>query len=226
MTLPLFIHRNNYIFMALLCGLAFFFGYEVPNHFHLYPPQQLRLTEFDRWVPFMPWSVLVYTSEYFLFATAYFALDDDENRNRYIWAYFGVLAVGAVFFVFFPTTYPRAEFPLPTNINPFIYSVFNSLRRFDDPSNCFPSMHVTCCYITAFAFLPRNESRKKFWIYFIWATLISASTLPTKQHYLADVMGGLVLSISGYWVFFKKVRYVPLSEYTARFRATFSRAES
>src|SRR4051812_47880502 len=206
MTLPIFIHKNNRISMALLCGVAFFFGYTIPNHFHLFTPQYLTLTEFDRSVPFSPWTVFVYTSEYFFFAFAYFAFKDELNRNRYIWSYFGVLFVGAMIFIFFPTTYPRADFPLPADVNPITAVVFNALRGFDDPSNCFPSMHVTCCYITAFAFLPKAESRFNFWFFFIWSTLISASTLPTKQHYIADVVGGLVLSSAGYWVFFKKAK--------------------
>lgn len=213
MTLPLFITKNNRVSMALLCAVAFFFGYTIPNHFHLFPPQYLPLTETDRAIPFLPWSVLVYTSEYLFFAFGYIAFKDDYNRNRYIWSYFGVLLVGALVFIFFPTTYPRGDFPLPNGMNSFTMLVFSALREIDDPSNCFPSMHVTCCYLTAFAFLPKTESRVTFWFFLIWATLISASTLPTKQHYIADVLGGLVLSGAGYWVFFKKVKYISMQEY-------------
>ncbi|MBI3555926.1 MAG: phosphatase PAP2 family protein, partial [Deltaproteobacteria bacterium] len=133
------------------------------------------------------------------------------TRNKYIWSYFGVLFFGALFFVFFPTTYPRGDYPLPGDIHPLVYRIFQAVREADDPSNCFPSMHVTCCFLTAFAFLPKSESRTNFWIYFVWSTLIAMSTLPTKQHYLIDVVGGLALSISGYWVFFRKVKYVPLT---------------
>ena len=211
MILPLFIHKNNRVLMALLCGVAFFFGYSVPNHFHLFPPQQLHLTALDRAVPLMPWTIFVYTSEYWLFISAYFLFRDELTRNKYIWSYFGVLFFGALFFVFFPTTYPRGDYPLPTDIHPFVYRIFQAVREADDPSNCFPSMHVTCCFLTAFAFLAKKESRVNFWIYFIWSTVIAMSTLPTKQHYIVDVMGGLALSISGYWVFFRKVKYVPLT---------------
>lgn len=218
MTLPLFIHKHNRVMMAFLCGVVFFFGYTIPNHFHLFQPQQLPLTEWDRAVPLMPWTIFVYTSEYVLFISAYFALKEELNRNRYIWAYFGVLVVGAFFFVFYPTTYPRADYPLPTDIGALTYSVFSFIRSIDNPSNCFPSMHVTCCYLTAFSFLPKSESKAKFWIYFVWSTLVGLSTLPTKQHYIVDVVGGLVLAAAGYWTFFKLVRYVSIAEYVERFR--------
>jgi len=217
-TLPLFITESNRIRMAFFCGLAFLFGYSIPNHFHYFIPQQLPLTEYDRAVPFLPWTIFVYTSEYVFFATAYFMLSDEVNRNRYIWSYFGVLLVGSIFFFFYPTTYPRGDYPLPTDIHPLTFAVFNWLRSVDDPSNCFPSMHVTCCFITAFSFLPETERRWKFWLYFIWAIAIAASTLPTKQHYLADVIGGGILSVVGYWVFFKKVKYIPVAEYSQRVR--------
>ncbi|MBI3541893.1 MAG: phosphatase PAP2 family protein [Deltaproteobacteria bacterium] len=212
MTLPLFITKDNRVSMALLCGVAFFFGYSLPNHYHLFPPQQLPLTPLDRAIPLMPWTILVYTSEYYLFVSAYFLFREELTRNKYIWSYFGVLFLGALFFIFFPTTYPRADWPLPTDTHPLIYRIFSSLREADDPSNCFPSMHVTCCYITAYAFLHKGESRWHFWIYFLWSTAIAMSTLPTKQHYIVDVIGGLTLSAAGYWFFFKKIRYVPLNE--------------
>lgn len=211
MTLPLFIHKNNRVLMALFCGVAFFFGYSIPNHYHIFPPVQLPLTALDRAVPLMPWTIFVYMSEYVLFISAYFTFRDELTRNKYIWAYFGVLTVGAVFFIFFPTTYPRHDYPLPLDMNPFIYRAFAALREADDPSNCFPSMHVTCCFLTAYAFLEKTESRRSFWIYFAWATVIALSTLPTKQHYIVDVMSGLALSACGYWVFFKKAKYVPFT---------------
>lgn len=213
MTLPLFINRNNRVLMALLCGIAFFFGYTIPNRFHLFPPQLLPLTAFDRSVPLIPWMIFIYCSEYVLFISAYFMFKEDLTRNKYIWGYLGVLLTGALFFTFFPTTYPRNEYPIPLNAHPLIYRLFAAIRAADDPSNCFPSMHVTCCFLTAYAFLDRSEPRLRYWFYFIWSILIAVSTLPTKQHYLADVIGGLILSSAGYWVFFKKVKYVPLTTF-------------
>ena len=79
-------------------------------------------------------------------------------------------------------------------------------------------MHVACCYLTALSFAPREESRGAFWFYFIWATLVAISTLPTKQHYVADVVSGATLAVVGYWFFFRTVRYIPSQEFVARLR--------
>lgn len=218
MILPLFINKENRLRMALMCGVVFLLGYSIPNHFHLFTPQYLPLTSWDLAIPFVPWTIYAYISEYLLFVTAYFHFSRELNRNRYVWAYFGVLMIGAFFFVFYPTTYPRANYPLPAGLDPVTYYVFYLIRALDNPSNCFPSMHVTCCYLTAFAFLPKEEKRYKFWLYFVWSTVVALSTLPTKQHYIADVISGLVLSVIGYIIFFKMVKYVSLSEFVSRFR--------
>lgn len=217
LTLPLFIHKNNRLLMAILCGVAFFFGYTIPNHYHLYQPRLLPLTEMDMLIPLVPWTIFIYLSEYFLFVSAYFLFKSEYTRNRYIWGYFGVLFVGMIIFVFFPTAYPRSEYPLPADIHPFVFKVFAGLREIDNPSNCLPSMHVACCYLTALAFWSEGEKRSMFWGYFIWASLVAFSTLPTKQHYIADVVAGMALAGAGYWVFFKKVRYVTMSEFVSRF---------
>jgi membrane-associated phospholipid phosphatase len=213
MTLPLFINKRNRVLMAFICGIAFFLGYSVPNHYHLFTPQLLSLTAFERSIPLIPWTIFVYVSEYWLFVSAYIIFDDELNRNRFIWCYFGVLLIGAFFFVLLPTTYPRVDYPLPTDISALTYRVFTALRAADDPSNCFPSMHVACCYITAFSFLPKEESRFKFRLYFVWATAVALSTLSTKQHYIVDVAGGITLALISYWVFFKRTKYLPMNDF-------------
>lgn len=213
MTLPLFINRKNIWKMALVSALVFFLGYSIPNHFHLFEPQTLLLTEWDRSIPLMPWTIFVYISEYIFFVCAYFLFRGEETRNKYVWSFFGVTIFAAFIFIFFPTTYPRHDYPVPADTHAIVAYAFQVLRTLDNPSNCFPSMHVTCCLLTAFAFFENTETRPMRLLFLVWSLLITVSTLPTKQHYIVDLIGGLVLASFGYWVFFKKVRYVPLEEY-------------
>ncbi|MEM9195907.1 MAG: phosphatase PAP2 family protein, partial [Myxococcota bacterium] len=102
------------------------------------------------------------------------------------------------FFLFFPTTYPRALYPLdPTD--PWAAELL-SIRSSDSPTNCFPSLHVALAWGIALcwsAFLQRRISKA---LPFVWAVLVTATTLTTKQHYLVDVPAGFVVGVLSYVV--------------------------
>jgi membrane-associated phospholipid phosphatase len=44
-------------------------------------------------------------------------------------------------------------------------------------------------------------------VFFIWSTLIALSTLTTKQHYVADIVSGLLLAVVFYRWFHLKQAY-------------------
>lgn len=213
MILPALITRSNIWRMGLLCGVVFLFGYMLPNNFHLYTPQYLPLTEVDRMIPLAPWTIYIYISEYILFTIAYVLYRTDLARNKYVWAYCGTLFVAGLFYVFYPVAYPRHDFPLPEATQGLTRYTFEAMRWLDKPTNCFPSMHVCCCLLAAFGFFEKGESRIMAWVFLIWAIAIGLSTLPTKQHYAVDVLGGLALALAGYWVFFKRTEYVSTAQY-------------
>jgi membrane-associated phospholipid phosphatase len=117
-------------------------------------------------------------------------------------------------FFLWPTTYPRELFPLPATLDPYTYHVFHNLRDVDAASNCFPSLHVSSCYLSSFMYL--DEQREKFPIFFAWATAIAMSTLTTKQHYISDVVAGFSSAVLMYVIFHRLARYrarpsIPLS---------------
>lgn len=217
MNLPLMIDSKNRVLMAAMCGAVFMIAYLVPNHFHLFQPQLLDMTEFDRAVPFMPWTIFIYMSEYVFFVIAYFLIRADLNRNKYVWSFLGLSFLAMPVFVFYPTTYPRADFPIPADTAWPAYWLFTLFRVIDDPSNTFPSMHVCCCFMTALAFREKQESRKLYVTFMIWAILIAVSTLTTKQHYLIDVIAGTILAYIAYWFFFYKVKYVPAEVFREKY---------
>jgi membrane-associated phospholipid phosphatase len=59
----------------------------------------------------------------------------------------------------------------------------------DSPNICFPSMLVALTSVAAWNL--RNRSNRLFTVFVIWTLAVIASTLTTKQHYLADIVGGL-----------------------------------
>jgi membrane-associated phospholipid phosphatase len=81
--------------------------------------------------------------------------------------------------------------PQITGIDPFS-AIIRSIYASDQPYNDFPSLHTSLSTIIAIHWwrLDRRIGIPAA----IWTALIVASTVLVKQHYLADVAGGLVLA--------------------------------
>jgi membrane-associated phospholipid phosphatase len=206
MTLPLFITRGNkYIAGALMYSFAYALYY-ITNHFPIVTPVLLPMGWIDLNTPFMPWTVLIYMSEYFYFAFVYILLRREDNINKYLYSYFFAQIVACFIFIVYPVTYPRELFPIPTDIPLWLQGMWTWLRTADAPTNCLPSLHVTSVYLSAFAFIT-DKQKKLFWVFFIWSTLIALTTLTTKQHYLVDIITGIMLASFCYGWFHHKQKY-------------------
>jgi len=167
---------------------------------------ELPMTALDVAIPFLPHTFWIYVSESGLFAAAYFLSRDHRNFNRYLYAIVASYAAGAGIFLLWPTAYPRGDFPLPADLDAATAWAFATFRKYlDAPTNCLPSLHVASCYLSAFLFL--HERRRLFPWLFAWATAVGVSTLTTKQHYVVDVVAGLLYAILFYALFFRLARY-------------------
>lgn len=198
-SLPLFITPENKYRMGLLLAVLASTVYLTTNHIHLIEPRLLPMSWLDKMVPFIPETVWIYTSEYVFFVVVYFMCKDMVNLNRYFYAFLALQMSSVLIFTAWPTTYPRDAFPLPEDLDALTYLVFSSLRSADSPANCAPSLHVSSCYLSAFMFL--NEQRRKFPFFLLWATAVAVTTMTTKQHYIIDVITGLIMSVIFYWIF-------------------------
>jgi membrane-associated phospholipid phosphatase len=68
----------------------------------------------------------------------------------------------------------------------------------DNPFNDFPSLHTSVSTILAIHWL--RFDRRAGILASIWAALIVASTVLIKQHYVADVISGLLLAFGVSWL--------------------------
>ncbi len=202
--LPLFLtKKNKYAAAAIMYALGYLFYY-LTNHYPYFVEHYLPLTWIDREVPFLPYSVFIYISEYFYFGFVYFLLRNTDNLNKYLYSFFVLQLVSCSIFFLYPTTYPRENFPVPTDLPQWVQSTWTWLRTVDAPGNCFPSLHVSSVFLSAFVFWTDGQ-KKLFWIFLVWSTAIALSTLTTKQHYLADIISGLSLAIVMFrWFHFKQ----------------------
>jgi membrane-associated phospholipid phosphatase len=144
----------------------------------LHPATPLTPSAIDRTVPFVPWTIAVYLSQFaILFLTLWRVRDVVPPLTAIAIA----TLLSAIIFIAWPTTIPR-----PQTAN----AAFGALWLFDVPANCFPSLHVALAMIAAFFWPDRWRP-----LAYIWAAAIALSTLTTKQHYAVDVAGGVVVAL-------------------------------
>lgn len=178
--------------VCLILGFATAYAvlYVAPNFYPLFTPRHLPLWEIDRLVPLIPWTFVIYLSEYLLALTVILSIRSLERYHSLARVAFTVLFLSGLLFIFFPTAYPRPAYP--TDQKWMVNFLMNLVGNADTPNNCFPSMHVALT--GAFAYAIRNSSMKSRLLYLVWSLLICASTLTTKQHYFVDVLGGVVVA--------------------------------
>jgi len=168
------------------------------NHYPLRDPSFLPFLPFERSLPFLGWTVLIYVSAFPQVGAAW--LLDRETLARGAAAAYGVLVVHALIFAVFPTTYPR---PVDPSIHsPLLRGLYGALCLADSPRNCFPSLHVSMSTLLSMAV---RRCRPRLGVVFLWwSFLIALSTLTTKQHYALDVFGGAAIAFAAYYLVFAR----------------------
>ena len=151
----------------------------------------------DRALLLQPAWVLVYGALYlFLILLPFFVVRHDELLRRTVFAYLAVWIASYICFIVYPTVAPR-----PANVLGEGFAVWGLriLYDADPPYNCFPSLHVAHSFVSALACYRVHRGLGVAAIG--CAALVALSTLFTKQHYVADVLMGIVMAFTVYGVF-------------------------
>lgn len=155
----------------------------------------------DRALPLVPSWAIVYGGLYlFLILLPVFVVRQDELIRRTVHAY---LLIWITAYVFFFVVYPTAA-PRPNKVSGEGFAVWGlrALYSSDPPYNCFPSLHVAHSFVSALAC--SCVHRRLGIIAMLAATLVAFSTLFTKQHYVWDVVAGVVLAFVAYAIFLRR----------------------
>lgn len=150
------------------------------------------ITEWDRRIPFMPVFIIPYLIWYpyvFLMFVVFFKKDRRVYYRSLTLTCIG-LAVCYGCFYLFQTTLQRPEIGEGGVLNALVGFVYAT----DAPYNCFPSIHVLTSHIVLKAAFQCNTGKRLKIAAFVVSWMIIASTLLVKQHVLADVAGGILLS--------------------------------
>jgi membrane-associated phospholipid phosphatase len=205
------------IFLLLVFGVAYSIFYVYPNFHPTFSPAGLPFSVLETRIPFIPWTILIYTSDYVYMGLTVVLLDDRVSFHRFARQALLVLIFGGFFFWFFPTM-------IPSRIESFDDEAFivrwllDLVHRLDAPTNCFPSLHVGFTGVALWNL--RHKGGRVFGLFFVWAVLITLSVLTTKQHYIWDVLGGIGLVVAA--VCFERwlSRYSYLRHWISRWEST------
>jgi membrane-associated phospholipid phosphatase len=164
-------------------------GYEYLNH----GPYRLFLrSPIDQALPVVPLFVVPYVSlQPFIYASLVIFL---LFRARvYQSAVLSMIVTFLVSYVFFAFLQTYVERPVLTGNDVFTKMV-RDVYAGDHPFNDFPSLHVSTSTIIAIHWW--RFSRRFTWPLIAWAALVAVSTVMVRQHYVADIAGGLVLAFA------------------------------
>jgi membrane-associated phospholipid phosphatase len=170
-------HRGRIILAAYLLFCIIYLGAPLISIGEVHV---LRPSFLDREIPFLPWTIAIYASQFVFLFLALWQSPTSEALKHILTAIAIATMISAAVFIVWPSAIDR---PAARD------AAFATLYFFDVPTNCFPSLHVALAMIAA-ATWPHAPTRVLAWI---WAMAIAASTLTTKQHVLLDVAGGVIV---------------------------------
>lgn len=186
-TIPMVLLVSLVPFYLVIANRAEFVGAHVPE------------MPLDRLLPLAPVWALVYGALYaFLIVLPVFVVHQQELIRRTVWAYLMVWIVAYIVFVLYPTVAPRPE---TVTGNGFAVWGLRVLYEADPPYNCFPSLHVAHSFVSALACF--RVHRNLGVVAISCASLVALSTLFTKQHYVADLIAGILLALAAYSIFLR-----------------------
>jgi membrane-associated phospholipid phosphatase len=161
-------------------------------------PVHVPALELDGMIPVEPAWAPVYLSLFLAALLPAFVLHQQELINRTVLAYLAAWLTAFAFFLAFPTIGSR---PASIEANGFLAWMLRTIWASDHRFNCFPSLHVAQCFLAALAC--RRVHRGVGDAALVWASAVGLSTLYTKQHYVADVAGGIILALAAYLIFIR-----------------------
>ena len=189
--------RNSIV--GFVVFLLAFPAYMLANYYTSMERAITLNTSIDHIFPFIPETVVIYAWVYVFLFLPVFVIRDFDFFLQVAKAFLFIAAVSVTIFVLFPVKMNR-----PSGIDQSKFLQWGVALNYliDRPLNCFPSMHVSNAFMASFAVL--HFSKRIGLSALLVALLISISTLTLKQHYLADVFGGLVIAIAADYIFLRK----------------------
>jgi membrane-associated phospholipid phosphatase len=194
-------HRGafaSYLRLALPSGLLFAAVYFATNWFTAQRAHHYRLYfDWELSIPFVPAMIYAYASILVLFLLPPLLMKP-RQFPALARALLVVLVAAAAVYLLLPA---EPGFQRPGRV-PGYDALFQALYALDQRYNLLPSLHIACAVLCIAALLHARPSVPVRLGLALWAGLLSVSVLLVHQHHLLDVLGGWLLGVLVYRLYY------------------------
>ena len=186
--------RLEILVLTLLGWLGIYF---FVNRLQIEPHRRQDLAiPLDSKIPFVPQLALVYFSTYIFVLQPFFILSEARQFYWMLTSFISISVIASLMHAIVPSMIKRNE---TKEADGFSGQLINLFQKICKPYGNFPSMHVALSVpVVGANYIAAGPYAGSFTL--VWAILIALSTLFTKQHYILDVLAGLVGGILIYFV--------------------------
>lgn len=141
--------------------------------------------EWERQIPFVPWTIIPYWSIDLLYGISFFLWRTRAGLLAHVKRLLAAQLISVACFIAFPLRFAFERPPadgLPGQL-------FTLLGGFDKPFNQAPSLHISLLVILWVAYAMHLAGRWR-WLLHAWFALIGISVLTTYQHHVIDLPTG------------------------------------
>jgi len=152
--------------------------------------------DWERMIPFLPWTIVPYWSIDLLYGLLLFTCADRRELDTHAKRLLTAQVVAVCCFLLFPLTF---TFERPIGDGVFGW-LFELLGLFDRPFNQAPSLHVALLVILWTQYARVITGKASRFVLHGWFALIGVSILTTWQHHFIDVPTGALLGFFCVWL--------------------------
>ena len=193
------IFRRYFIFMLIFYAVWIALYYFTGWIGSLRGPAFSAELAIDAHIPLIAWFQPIYLLCYVVTLGLFLISLDPDFLNRAFLTFIVANGIAFVFFLVFPVLGPARDSITSDASAMHSLLIFNQVM--DTRYNAFPSLHVTNPWLVALLACREHGLSWQSVLFTFVAILISIATLFVKQHYLLDVVGGLLLALVTFLVF-------------------------
>jgi membrane-associated phospholipid phosphatase/protein-tyrosine phosphatase len=151
---------------------------------------------FEKYIPFLPWTVIPYLSSGIFFIAVFFFCKTEEQLSVLSKRILFIIAVAGICYFLYPLKFSLIK---SGTSDTFFKWFFQFIEITDSPYNEAPSLHIAFAFVFWSVF--RVYKTKWRTVLAIWFVLLGLATLTTYQHHLLDVITGAILAQISFIVF-------------------------